>query len=197
MWNDDNAIYDDGEWITWTEINSHLERLEFEARFPDLDADLVPIFQSLLSTAQDYYELTGRHLQVYGDIGELYGVITHGLKLHRNYAQGSDGKIGNHFVEVKTITPFKSNDVVALNLKRNFSKVLIVKVSADFEVRGSSSTGRRCPRSRATASCSHGITSSRPTRPDHHFARSMRPMSWLPVPTMRKASSTVLPVVGS
>ncbi len=136
MWNDDNAIYDDGEWITWTEINSHLERLEFEARFPDLEADLVPIFQSLLSTAQHYYELTGRHLQVYGDLGELYGVITHGLKLHRNYAQGSDGKIGNHFVEVKTITPFKSNDVVALNLKRNFSKVLVVKVSADFEVRG-------------------------------------------------------------
>ena len=29
MWNEDNAIYDDGEWITWTEINSHLERLEF------------------------------------------------------------------------------------------------------------------------------------------------------------------------
>ncbi len=136
MWNDDNAIYDDGEWITWAEINSHLERLEFEARFPDLEADLVPIFQSLLSTAQDYYELTGRHLQVYGDLGELYGAITHGLKLHRNYAQGSDGKIGNHFVEVKTITPFKSNDVVALNLKRNFSKVLIVKINADFEVRG-------------------------------------------------------------
>lgn len=136
MWNDDNAIYDDGEWITWTEINSHLERLEFEARFPDRETDLVPIFQSLLSTAQHYYELTGQHLQVYGDLGELYGVITHGLKLHRNYAQGSDGKIGNHFVEVKTITPFKSNDVVALNLKRNFSKVLVVKVSADFEVRG-------------------------------------------------------------
>lgn len=68
--------------------------------------------------------------------GELYGVITHGLKLHRNYAQGSDGKIGNDFVEVKTITPFKTNDVVSLNLARNFSKVLIVKINADFEVRG-------------------------------------------------------------
>lgn len=136
MWNDDNAIYDDGEWITWEEINSHLERLEFEARFPDLDVDLVPIFKNLLRTAQDYYELTGLHLQVYGDLGELYGAITYGLKLHRNYAQGSDGKIGNDFVEVKTITPFKSNDVVALNLKRNFNKVLIVKIAADFEVQG-------------------------------------------------------------
>lgn len=134
MWNDDNAIYDDGEWITWTDINSHLERLEFEARFPNLDVDLVPIFQNLLAVAQDYHHLTGNHLQVYGDLGELYGAITHGIKLHRNYAQGSDGKIGNHFVEVKTITPFKSNDTIRLNLKRNFSMVLIVKIDADFEV---------------------------------------------------------------
>lgn len=134
MWNDDNAIYDDGEWITWTEINSHLARLEFEARFPNLDVNLLPIFQDLLSVAQDYHQLTGSHLQVYGDLGELYGAITHGLKLHRNYAQGSDGRIGNHFVEVKTITPFKAKDTVRLNLKRNFSKVLIVKIDADFEV---------------------------------------------------------------
>lgn len=136
LWNDDNAIYDDGEWITWTEINSHLERLEFEARFPDLKVDLVPIFQRLLNLSIEYHELTGRHLQVYGDLGELYGAIRYDLKLHRNYAQGSDGKIGNDFVEVKTITPFKSNDSITLNLKRNFSKVLIVKIDGTFEVQG-------------------------------------------------------------
>ncbi len=136
LWNPDNAIYDDGEWITWTEINSHLERLEFESRFPDLSVDLVPIFQKLLDLAIEYYELTGRHLQVYGDLGELYGAIRYDLQLHRNYAQGSDGRIGNDFVEVKTITPFKSNDKITLNLKRNFSKVLIVKVDECFEVQG-------------------------------------------------------------
>jgi hypothetical protein len=136
MWNDDNAIYDDGEWITWTEINSHLERLEFEARYPHLDFDLVPIFQNLLAVAQDYHHLTGSHLQVYGDLGELYGAITHGIKLNRNYAQGSDGRLGNHFVEVKTITPFKSSNTVTLNLKRNFSKVLIVKIDSHFDVYG-------------------------------------------------------------
>lgn len=136
MWNDANAIYDDGEWITWDEINSHLDRLEFKARFPNLDVDFVPIFQKLLAVALDYHDLTGSHLQVYGDLGELYGAITYGIKLHRNYAQGSDGKLGNHFVEVKTITPFKSKDTITLNLKRNFSKVLIVKIDANFEVRG-------------------------------------------------------------
>lgn len=136
MWNDDNAIYDDGEWITWTEINSHLERLEFEARYPHLNVELVPVFQNLLAVAQDYHELTGSHLQVYGDLGELYGAIVYKIKLHRNYAQGSDGRLGNDFVEVKTITPFKSSNAVTLNLKRNFSKVLIVKVDEDFEVYG-------------------------------------------------------------
>lgn len=135
-WNDDNAIYDDGEWVTWTEITSHLARQELEAQYPNAEIELIPVFEDLLSTAEHYHLLTGRHLQVYGDIGELYGAITYGITLHRNYAQGSDGKLGNDFVEVKTITPFKSNDVVSLNLKRNFSKVLIVKISRDFEVSG-------------------------------------------------------------
>ncbi|PKB14287.1 hypothetical protein B0I00_2919 [Novosphingobium kunmingense] len=136
MWNNDNAIYDDGEWITWTEINSHLAQQELKARYPNADLELIPVFESLLSTAEHYHLLTGRHLQVYGDIGELYGAITYGITLHRNYAQGSDGKLGNDFVEVKTITPFKSNDIVSLNLKRNFSKVLLVKIGRDFEVSG-------------------------------------------------------------
>lgn len=132
----DNAIYDDGEWVTWDEINEQIQYKEWRARYPNADLSIVSVFQNLISTAEEYFCLTGRHLQVYGDIGELYGVITHGLKLHRNYAQGSDGKIGNDFVEVKTITPFKSNDVVSLNMKRNFSKVLIVKINEEFEVRG-------------------------------------------------------------
>ena len=125
--------------------------MEFEARFPNLDVDLVPIFQDLLAVAQNYYELTGSHLQVYGDLGELYGAITHGLKLHRNYAQGSDGKIGNHFVEVKTITPFKSNDTITLNLKRNFSKVLIVKIDSDFEVQGKLLDRKALPKVKGTS----------------------------------------------
>uniref|UniRef100_UPI0028B2095E hypothetical protein n=1 Tax=Sandarakinorhabdus sp. TaxID=1916663 RepID=UPI0028B2095E len=134
MWNDDNAIYDDGEWITWTEINSHLARLEFEAEFPHYDVELVPILQSLMRAAMDYNNITGKHLHIYGDVGEIFGAITHGLKLHRDYAQGSDGKIGNDFIEVKTITPFKNSDTVTINLERHFSKVLIVKIDDNFDI---------------------------------------------------------------
>lgn len=136
MWDDNNAIYDDGEWITWDEINEQIQYKEWRAKYPKADLSLVPIFEDLISTAEQYHMLTGSHLQVYGDIGELYGAITHGIKLHRNYAQGSDGRLGNDFVEVKTITPFKTNNIVTLNLKRNFSKVLIVKINREFEVRG-------------------------------------------------------------
>ncbi|NQY60780.1 MAG: hypothetical protein HRT49_12270 [Cognatishimia sp.] len=130
----DNAIWDDGEWVSWSSINSHLERLELQTRYPDADVELIPVFEDLLSVAQQYHLLTGKHLQVYGDIGELYGAIAYGIELHRNYAKGSDGRLGNDFVEIKTITPFKKKDSVTVKLDRHFSKLLVVKIDADFEV---------------------------------------------------------------
>lgn len=133
----DNAIWDDGEWISWDWINDQLEEQELRERYPHADLEIVGIFQDLLGTARDYFELTGRHLHVYGDIGELYGAITHGIKLHKNFAQGSDGRLGNDFIEIKTITPFNQKNRVEVNLDdRNFSKVLIVKVTEDYEVSG-------------------------------------------------------------
>lgn len=77
---------------------------------------------------------TGLHLNVYGDIGELYGAITHGLKLHKTCAQGSDGRLGNDFIEVKTITPFKQKDEVTVKLAGNFNKLLVVRINENFEV---------------------------------------------------------------
>jgi hypothetical protein len=130
----DNAIWDDGEWVSWDSINAQIDEQHLRERYPGADLSLVSVFVSLVDLAREYHELTGRHLQVYGDIGELYCQIVYGLQPHRIYAKGSDGKIGNDFVEVKTIAPFKSNRVIALNLDRNFSKILIVKVDANFEI---------------------------------------------------------------
>jgi len=143
----DNAFWDDGEWISWDSIpdwdegnTSHLARLEHQAAlaiaFPKADLTLVPYFQNLLALAEGYYRDTGNHLQVYGDIGELFGAITYGISLHRQYAQGSDGKLGRDFVEIKTITPFKKVDKVTVNLDRHFSKLLIVKIDDSFQVSG-------------------------------------------------------------
>lgn len=144
----DNAIWDDGEWISWDEINEKIQYKEWRARYPHADISLVPIFESLISTAEDYFGLTGQHLQLYGDIGELYGAITHGIKLHRNYAKGSDGRLGNDFVEVKTITPFKRSDVVEINLERHFSKVFIVKINENFEISGKLVDRRDLPKTK-------------------------------------------------
>ena len=131
-----NAIWDDGEWISWRQINSQLAEMELQAKYPKADLTLVPFFEDLLQIAEEYHLATDSHLQVYGDIGELFGAITYGIKLHRNYAQGSDGWLGNDPVEIKTITPFKARDEVTIRLDRNFSKLLVVRIDEDFQVSG-------------------------------------------------------------
>lgn len=141
-----NAVWDDGEWIEWRSINSHLERLEYEAQYPNADVSLVPILEELVDVAQHYHITTGKHLNVYGDIGELYGAITYGIELHKDYAKGSDGRLGNDFVEVKTITPFKNTHSVTVRLDRHFSKLLVVKVDADFEISGQLVERKKLPK---------------------------------------------------
>ena len=130
----DNAIWDEGEWVSWDDINQQIQYKEWGAKYPNADRSLIPVFESLMSVAEHYFHATGSHLQVYGDIGELFGAITHGVKLHRNYTPGSDGRLGNDFIEVKTITPFKSNDMVAVKACGNFNKLLVVKINQDFEL---------------------------------------------------------------
>ena len=46
---------------------------------------------------------------------------------------GSDGKLGKDFVEVKTISPEKDSEQIIVKRAGNFNKLLIVKISEDFE----------------------------------------------------------------
>lgn len=130
----DNAIWDDDEWISWDEINQQIQHKEWTAKYPNADRTLIPIFEQLLRTAEEYHKTTGIHLQVYGDIGELWGAITYGIKPHRNYAQGSDGRLGDKFIEVKTISPCNKRNEVVVDMKGNFNKLLIVRVNEEFEI---------------------------------------------------------------
>lgn len=143
----DNAFWIDGEWIGWDSIidpeevrYSRLEELEREAevraKYPNADLTLVPYFKDLLTLAESYFVDTGKHLSVYGDIGELFGAVIYGIKLHKNYAQGSDGKLGNDFVEIKTICPHNTREKTSVRLDRHFNKLLIVKIDEEFEVTG-------------------------------------------------------------
>jgi hypothetical protein len=130
----DNAIWDDGEWISWDEINRQIQYKEWGAKYPNADRALIPYFEELIGLAESYYCETGNHLQVYGDIGELFGAITLGIKLHANYTQGSDGRLGNDHIEIKTITPFKTNDYVEIKASGNFNKLFVVKINQEFEL---------------------------------------------------------------
>lgn len=47
--------------------------------------------------------------------------------------RGSDGKLGNEVIEIKTISPEKSKIRVSVKPAGNFSKLLIVRSSVDFE----------------------------------------------------------------
>ena len=144
-----NAFWIDGEWLSWDDIpddaedgeySCELERLEYEAQirwdFPGANVADVECFRDLLELAKRYHRQTTRHLNVYGDIGELYGAIKFGIKLHQAYAQGSDGRMGNDFVEIKTISPMSRSDSKSISLKGHFSKVLLVKIDDSFQVRG-------------------------------------------------------------
>ena len=97
-----------------------------------------PVLQStldrLVALARSYHASTGRHLSVYGEIGELYAATRLGLRLHRPHAQGSDGRLGNDFVEVKTIGPMSRSRTVTVETKGHFGKLVVVRVDEAFRL---------------------------------------------------------------
>lgn len=128
-----DGIWDDGEWISWDWINQNIQEQDSRARYPKADPELIDIFERLVSAAQDHKVVTEKYLQIWGELGELFAEIKFGVKRHRPHVQGSDGKIGDDYIEVKTISPEKSNQKVQVKRGGNFSKLLIVKISAEFE----------------------------------------------------------------
>src|SRR5512137_536633 len=75
--------------------------------------EMLEVFGELVEAAAKYKRLTGRHLPILGELGELFAEIMFGIKRHNPMTQGSDGLLGNDFVEVKTITPDKKSDGVS------------------------------------------------------------------------------------
>jgi hypothetical protein len=128
-----DGIWDDGEWISWDYINQHIYESELREAYPLASSELVTVFEDLVNVALEYKAITGRYLQIWGELGELYAEIKHGIKRHKPMTQGSDGKLGNDFVEVKTISPEKGNGQVQVKRAGNFNKLLVVKISEDFE----------------------------------------------------------------
>jgi len=109
---------------------------ELHSLSPNDDPDLVMIFESLVENATLYFERTGRYLQIWGELGELFAEIEYGIKRHKPHTRGSDGRLGNDFIEIKTISPEKYGEKVQVKRAGNFNKLLVVKISTEFEFEG-------------------------------------------------------------
>lgn len=128
-----DGVYDDGEWISWEWINQQLYRQELQQKYPCVDSGISELFESLAANAASYYATTGRYLQIWGELGELYAEVKYGIKRHKPKTPGSDGKLGNDYVEVKTISPEKRSQRVLVKRAGNFNKLLVVRITKDFE----------------------------------------------------------------
>jgi len=105
-------------------------------RFPCCLQTQGEIFIDLIDCAIHHYENTGRYLQVWGELGEIYAEIRFGLRRHETHRAGSDGEIAGKLVEVKTISPEKNSDCVLIKRKGNFEQVLIVRINRNFQFQG-------------------------------------------------------------
>ena len=126
------AIYDDGEWISWAWINGQLADQELRQEYPKANLEVVKIFHDLVTLAEAYKSETGRYLQIWGELGELYAEIKYGVVRHPPGTRGSDGRVGNDWIEVKTISPEKHGDTIQVKRAGNFNKLLVVRISEDF-----------------------------------------------------------------
>ena len=95
--------------------------------------EILEVFGELVEVACKYKKLTGRHLPILGELGELFAEIMFGIERHDPMTRGSDGMLGKDFVEVKTITPDKKSFGVRLKRAGNFGKLVVVKISDDFQ----------------------------------------------------------------
>ncbi len=120
------------DWIN-SELNDQpVQRFASRTGFPFSDLEQKQIFQDLINCAARHFANTGRYLQVWGELGEIYAEINYGLHRHETHRAGSDGIIAGKLVEVKTISPEKTNDDVLVKSQGDFEQLLIVRIDQHF-----------------------------------------------------------------
>lgn len=112
------------------------EQLRLKEGFPHSVLEQAEILGALIDCAERHFRNTGRYLQVWGELGEIYAEIKFGLRRHGTHHPGSDGTIAGKLVEVKTISPEKGNDHVLVKRQGDFAQLLIVRIDSDFEFTG-------------------------------------------------------------
>lgn len=118
--------------------NSLKEKEQFRSRegFPYSVPKQIEIFEVLVDCAERHFKNTGRYLQVWGELGEIYAEIEFGLRRHGTHKAGSDGMIDGKLVEVKTVSPEKGNDHVLVKRQGDFEQLLVVRIDENFQFTG-------------------------------------------------------------
>lgn len=137
--------YIDREWVDsqFENVSENKSRpiapgTPFKSRdgFPLSTLEQTEIFFDLIDCATRHYDNTGRYLQIWGELGEIYAEIKFGLRRHGTHEAGSDGTIAGKLVEVKTISPEKTSNQVLVKSQGNFEQLLIVRIDRDFQFQG-------------------------------------------------------------
>ncbi|HDS0923401.1 TPA: hypothetical protein QDZ10_001876 [Stenotrophomonas maltophilia] len=131
----------DGDWVD-RELDEAAEDSEYrgEPESPFRSRDGYPrdfieqghVLQDLVGCAERHFANTGRYLQIWGELGEIYAEVKFGLRRHCTHHPGSDGTIDGALVEVKTISPEKSTSRVLVKHANAFEKLLIVRIDSNF-----------------------------------------------------------------
>lgn len=114
----------DGDWVCWEQVEDERRDI-FEDNF---------CIEVLLAFAMEYLDDKMRYLPIYGEIGELYAERRFGMERSAPGQQGSDGRIENLLVEVKTISPMSRHSRVRVKRSGNFGALILVKIDADHRI---------------------------------------------------------------
>lgn len=137
---EENYIEIDPTWIDSnfknTKTNNPQKTFKSRDGFPYSTLEQAEIFHDLIGCAIRHFNNTGRYLQIWGELGEIYAEIKFGLCRHGSHREGSDGTIAGKLVEVKTISPEKSSAHVLVKSQGNFEQLLIIRIDEDFRFTG-------------------------------------------------------------
>ena len=68
------------------------EPFKSRSGFPFSVLEQTEIFHDLVECAERHFHNTGRYLQIWGELGEIYAEVKFGLRRHGSCEAGSDGK---------------------------------------------------------------------------------------------------------
>ena len=148
----EDAVWEDGQWLPLLDARDIEQRrsplINLDHPVPDAppnDTKRVAVYDALLLNARRHLKLTGRHLEVYSDIAELYATLTYGIKFARNEEAGSEGRLGKDHYTVKVIAPTNTTETVTVKMSGNFSHLVVVKIAPNFRVTGRVVTRKDMP----------------------------------------------------